>query len=474
MTATDLDRPSAPPLTGGYTPNPSLSLKHLEVAARYLKTNLLPIPLLAFGFAALLHIWQPVFPLAIWVSSTILTWSLTFAGFSAFLRDDRRAERQRAWTIALSVILFVSVSIFVSVAFFFWVEGNRLNNILLYTLLAAGLASAASQSAPSRPICASNLAPYCILFLYVSQAHEAAPMRYGIGFLQLCFVGLVLSYARAGWQLTHETLILRDEKKNLIERLENALSQSTTERERAETASRAKSAFLANMSHELRTPLNAILGFSDMLETDIFAGKRVEYSRLIHRSGRHLLALINDILDLAKIESGRMDLRESEVDLRSVAKDCAELIAPRCREGGITLSIDVPRDFPALFADERAIRQILINLCGNAAKFTPPGGTIIVFARRNTMGEAEFGVRDTGVGIAEDDLDRVFESFGQGRHDAVSAEKGTGLGLSIVQGLAEAHGGRTGIESSVGHGTCVTVILPPERLCEHSAVATAG
>jgi signal transduction histidine kinase len=466
-----MERPALPAAASA---EPDLRLKHLEVAARYLKTNLLPLPLLAIGFAILLHIWQPIVPLAAWATATILTWSLTIWGFSAFLKDEQRAGREWAWTLTLSGTLFVSTFIFISVSYFFWVDGDRLNNVLLYTLLAAGLASAASQSAPSWPICASNLAPYCILFLYASQVHEAAPMRYGVGFLQVCFIGLVTLYARAGWKTTHETLVLRNEKKKLIEQLESALSHSTVERERAESASRAKSAFLANMSHELRTPLNAILGFSDMLETDAFASKRVEYARLIHRSGRHLLVLINDILDLAKIESGRMTLKESEFDLRVVARECAELIAPRCREGDIALGIDVPREFPMLLADERGIRQILINLCGNAAKFTSPGGTVTVFARRNLRGEVEIGVRDTGVGIADEDLARVFESFGQGRHDAVTAEKGTGLGLTIVRGLAEAHGGRASIESSVGHGTCVTVTLPAARLCGEFAATAAA
>jgi len=442
----------------------SLALRHLETAARFLKVNLLPLPLIALGFAVLMHLWHPILPLAVWAVATIGAWSVSIAVFNAFLRDPRRAEHEPQWTILVCSVLFLSTTAFASIAVLFWVDGDRLNNVLLYTLLGVGMVSGAAQSAPNRLVCAANIAPYAIFFLYSSQVHEATPVRYGIGFLQICFLGLVVSYARIGWKMTRDTLLLRDERRDLIGRLEAALEMSTMERERAERASRIKSEFLANMSHELRTPLNAILGFSDMLETDTFAGKRAEYARLIHRSGSHLLALINDILDLAKIESGHLRLAESLFDVRLLMRDCVELMGARAQEGGIALSLKVDKAVPLLQADERAIRQILLNLSGNAIKFTPAGGQVVIFARLGVGGELLFGVRDNGVGIAPDDLAEVFESFGQGRHDAVTHDKGTGLGLSIVRGLAEAHGGRAEIESAVGKGTCVTVTFPAWRL----------
>ncbi len=188
-----------------------------------------------------------------------------------------------------------------------------------------------------------------------------------------------------------------------------------------------------------------------------------EYGSYIHGSGGHLLSLINDILDLAKIESGRLSLRETELDLRTTMDEVAHMMATRAATGGLSLAVHVERAFPNIFADERAVRQILVNLASNALKFTQPGGRVTAFASVQKDGALTFGVEDNGVGIASEDHAKVFESFGQGRHDAILADKGTGLGLPIVKGLAEAHGGRVELRSVPNRGTRVTVILPPER-----------
>jgi signal transduction histidine kinase len=189
-----------------------------------------------------------------------------------------------------------------------------------------------------------------------------------------------------------------------------------------------------------------------------------EYARLVHESGSHLLALVNDILDLARIEAGRIVLRESEMDLARLINATVRLMATRARTAGLTLITDVAGDLPLLHADERALRQILINLLSNAVKFTPPGGEVVTFARVSEATEIIMGVRDTGVGIDPDDHARVFQSFGQGRHDVAIADKGTGLGLTIVKGLTEAHGGRVQLESRPGEGTSITVVLPAARI----------
>jgi len=273
--------------------------------------------------------------------------------------------------------------------------------------------------------------------------------------------------------MTHEMLQLRDERRSLVARLETALVQATDQRARAEGASRAKSEFLANMSHELRTPLNAILGFSEMLLSDSFAAKRAEYAELIHDSGHHLLALINDILDLSKIESGKLALKEAAVDLRALASACMELVRLKARDGGISLSTDIAPYLPQVLGDDRALKQMLLNLTTNALKFTPPGGRVTVFAAMTPVGEIAVGVNDTGIGIAEEDQSRVFESFGQGQHDTVSADRGTGLGLPIVKGLAAAHGGRVSLKSRVGQGTTVTIFLPAERVLSEPLAARA-
>jgi two-component system cell cycle sensor histidine kinase PleC len=234
-------------------------------------------------------------------------------------------------------------------------------------------------------------------------------------------------------------------------------------REEAKRATSARSNFFANMSHELRTPLNAIIGFSELLGSDSFDSRRAEYSALIHQSGRHLLMLVNDILDLSKMEGGETALNETEFDFREIVENCIRLLQGKAQEGRISLITSLEGEF-RLWADERAIRQIVLNLLSNAIKFTPPDGTVTIFADIQTGGMFAFGVRDTGVGIAEDDRERVFESFGQGRHDALTLEQGTGLGLAIVKGIAGATWwGRQIGQHCRGKAHCVTVVLPAAR-----------
>jgi two-component system cell cycle sensor histidine kinase PleC len=265
---------------------------------------------------------------------------------------------------------------------------------------------------------------------------------------------------------TRSMLMLRNDKNDLIAALAQSKEQSDVARFRAENASRTKSQFLANMSHELRTPLNAILGFSELIQSRTFASdldRHVEYAGLIHTSGTHLLTLINDILDLAKIEAGGLSLHEHEVALERLIEECVRLMIDKAQAGGIDLRADISVYLPHLTGDERAVKQVLLNLLSNAVKFTPQGGSITVFAHPGRGGGLYFGVQDTGVGIAPEDQARVFENFGQGRHDAVIADQGTGLGLPIVKGLVEAHGARVALESEPGSGTKVTILWPEAR-----------
>jgi two-component system, cell cycle sensor histidine kinase PleC len=213
--------------------------------------------------------------------------------------------------------------------------------------------------------------------------------------------------------------------------------------------------------------LNAILGFSEIISSRLFekdAARTVEYAGLIHSSGQHLLALINDILDLAKIEAGRWQLAEAELDLHRLAEDALQQVMWRAKSNKAILENAIDPGLATIYADERAIKQILLNLLSNATKFTPENGRITVFASRHSDGGMLLGVSDTGMGIAPEDQAKVFDSFGQGKHDVAVAEKGTGLGLAIVKGLVEAHNGSVQLESQVGKGTCVTLHLPAARV----------
>ncbi len=232
-------------------------------------------------------------------------------------------------------------------------------------------------------------------------------------------------------------------------------------------ASRAKSEFLANMSHELRTPLNAIIGFSELMlaaGSGIAGDKYEEYLNLIHGSGRHLLDIINDVLDLAKVEAGKMSLSEESVDLGQITASCLRLVSSNTEEERIDLRSEIPDNLPTLKGDRRKIKQILINLLSNAVKFTPVGGQIRVTARINENGEPALAVSDTGEGIPPESLNDVLSPFRQADSGLNRRFDGIGLGLPLSKAMAELHGGTLELESEVGAGTTVTVTFPAERL----------
>ncbi len=238
-------------------------------------------------------------------------------------------------------------------------------------------------------------------------------------------------------------------------------------KQEAEAANRAKSEFLANMSHELRTPLNAIIGFSEVLQGQLFGpvgdAKYLEYIHDINGSAEHLLELINDILDLSKIEAGKLELHEQMVDISRVVGSCVTLIEGRAEAAGLDLESEIEDDLPALYADERMVKQILINLLSNAVKFTPSGKVTI----RVWFGADEgfiVQVADSGIGMAAEDIPKALSAFGQvdGRLDR--KYEGTGLGLALCKSLIEMHGGSIDVHSELEVGTTVTLHFPPDRV----------
>jgi two-component system, cell cycle sensor histidine kinase DivJ len=236
-------------------------------------------------------------------------------------------------------------------------------------------------------------------------------------------------------------------------------------RDAALDASRAKSRFLANMSHELRTPLNAIIGFSEVMTREMFGsvGPRYqEYSRLIFESGGHLLELINSVLDMSKIEAGKFELAEELFDLEETAESAVHFLRIPAERAGVALKLGIAPGARLVFADRRAIKQILVNLLSNGVKYTPPGGEVKVTARvlQETGRGIEIIVSDTGTGIAKTDLARLGQPFEQVESPETRAKEGTGLGLALVKSLAAMHGGEAVLESALGEGTSVTVRLP--------------
>ena len=272
--------------------------------------------------------------------------------------------------------------------------------------------------------------------------------------------------AEVGVMTVNELALLRTFADQAVIAIENVrlFREIEHKNRQLEIASKHKSEFLANMSHELRTPLNAIIGFSEVLGEEMFGElneKQAEYADDIHTSGKHLLSLINDILDLAKVEAGRMELNLSEYNLPAAIDNAITLVRERALRHGLALATDIDAAVGDLRGDERKVKQILLNLLSNAVKFTPEGGKVTVLAHY-ADGFAHVAVRDTGVGIAPDDQAAVFEEFKQVGTDVTKKGEGTGLGLALTKSFVELHGGRLWLESVVGEGSTFTFTLPLE------------
>lgn len=250
--------------------------------------------------------------------------------------------------------------------------------------------------------------------------------------------------------------------------LQQANAEAQEARARAELANRTKSEFLANMSHELRTPLNAIIGFADLIETEVRGpiGQACyrEYSRDIKNSGIHLLEIINDILDLSKIEAGKLDLNEETLALPSVIQNCLRLIGERAHNAAIKISSEIAPNLPLIRGDDRKLKQILINLLSNAVKFTPPSGRVTITCSVDRETGIKLVITDTGIGIAPGDMAKVLTPFTQVENSLARRFDGTGLGLPLANSLTRLHGGTLTLESELGKGTTVTVLLPPDRI----------
>jgi PAS domain S-box-containing protein len=278
-----------------------------------------------------------------------------------------------------------------------------------------------------------------------------------------------LLFPLAGGQEPLFALVLRD----ITERraVEHELRAA---RDRAQLADRAKSEFLANMSHELRTPLNAIIGFAEVIEAQSFGAgdpRYPHYARDIRQSGQHLLGILKDILDLSRIETKNVSLRENEIVLPTLIDECLSMVGLRARENGVTLKTELGESPPHLFGDALRLKQVLLNLLSNAVKFTPQGGCVTVGLRHQPGGELVLSVSDTGIGMREEDIPLALSPFGQVASAFARNHDGIGLGLPLARHLTELHQGHLEITTRPTAGTTVDIHLPSERVLRKAAAA---
>ncbi|HMK89859.1 MAG TPA: HAMP domain-containing sensor histidine kinase [Methylocystis sp.] len=338
--------------------------------------------------------------------------------------------------------------------------------MIVMPLLASGFNAMVASTIPSAVF--ATIMPLSLATLYGVDLPDISDPSLALIASVFAAQALFFLLAKRFHRLSYESVLFRAQKDELIAELEQAKANSDEARRRSEESNLAKSRFLATMSHELRTPLNAILGFSEVLKSEFFGAHAVpaykEYASDIHSSGEHLLMLINEILDLSRVEAGRYELKEESVSLGQIAEDCRHLLTMRAEKRDIEVIELIEPDLPRIWADERAIRQVVLNLLTNAIKFTPQGGQVTIKVGWTSSGGQYLMVKDTGPGIPESEIAIVMSSFGRGSLAHKNAEEGTGLGLPIVKGLIELHGGEFLLRSRVRVGTEAIVVLPPQRV----------
>jgi two-component system, cell cycle sensor histidine kinase PleC len=426
----------------------------------------LAVMLLVITVGFLAGVWAEPVHASVWTASMLVIHWMIKLQCRRFLAEPQGSLNLQNWRLR-----FVSLDFLFGFAWMFIAvnvgesRGDASVFMLFVMLLMVAVSAMLSSSVPFAVLAATLPVTAAVIADFVLRGSIHDYILAAMAVTAQVYFGLISNRL---YLTTLATLEARAEKDALIGELEQAKANSDEARRRAEAANLAKSRFLAQMSHELRTPLNAILGFSEVMKGEVFGPHAVptykEYAGDIHASGVHLLALINEILDLSRIEAGRYELNEEPVSVIAIAQDCHHLLKLRARNRGITIHEAFEPEMPRLWADERAIRQTCLNLLSNAIKFTPQGGEIWLKVGWTAAGGQYISVKDTGPGIPEEEIPIVLSSFGQGSNAIKSAEQGAGLGLPIVKGLVDLHGGTFTLKSKLRAGTEVIVTYPPERV----------
>ena len=441
----------------------------------------LALPLFVAIVALVLSSWVGAMIAFYWACITLLSYGILLSSCSRFVRSEESNINLHKWrrsflysqiliAFSWSLIAIYNCSTCGIASTYFIVQFSTILVLQAVTMILS------YGFGPSLLI--TSAPPTIILALQMVLSYDpASAVMGGILISSQVFFYIIASRFRLSMM---SELANRAERENLIAELETAKSISEEARRRAEEANMAKSRFLATMSHELRTPLNAILGFSEVMKEEVLGPLGNEaykgYVVDINNSGAHLLNVINEILDLSRIEAGRQDLQEEALKLTHIVEEAVQMVGLKARTKGVTLTFKAEDTMPLIWADEKAVRQVALNLLSNAVKFTPTGGQITVTIGWTSMGGQYFSVSDNGPGIPEEEIPIVLSTFGQGSIAIKSAEQGSGLGLPIVQALMHMHDGRFDLKSKLRHGTTATATFPRSRVLEimNKSEFTAG
>lgn len=440
----------------------------LAVQARNFRAAALVLPCLALFMGLFGLAWLHYFGVLIWLVAVLCSQVLTLIQSNKFMKLKLEETTDISkWHSTFISLNFLNGLVWATYIVIPVTTASLSQPVFTFTTLLVVVAVCSVVTSPVLMGMISATTPISmILFLkFSTSGYISMIMMAGL------FVGAQLVFILVSMQVRGsliKMLEIKSEKDTLILDLEEATAASHESRRRAEEANLAKSRFLATMSHELRTPLNAILGFSQIMKEGLLGpienDSYREYVGDIYSSGDHLLNLINEILDLSRIEAGRYELNEEAVELIDIVEDCRSLISIRAKGKDISIKVTSEAEMPRLWADERAIRQVVLNLLSNAIKFTPQGGEISVSVGWTSGGGQYVSIKDTGSGVSEEEIPTVLSQFGQGTNALKSAEQGTGLGLPISQALVNMHSGTFDFKSKLRVGTTVTISFPRERV----------
>ncbi len=427
------------------------------------------LPVIASIVALASLAWTPMHHVSIWLGALFVISLILILLCHRLIKLPRKEIKGHVWRTKIMTAEFLHGLSWGAVALFGLSSGDHRAHMFVFVTLSIVTSLRMMLANAALSIVYVGTLPV-ILALFARFWYLNTPFYWAMASMAVgtyIFFIYLMSHLHAN---TLTTLMLRTEKDSLIAELEQSHSVSEEGRRRAEAANLAKSRFLATMSHELRTPLNAIIGFSEMMKDEMMGPHQVTaykgYSNDIHTSGQHLLNLINEILDITRIEAGKYDLNEEAIQLSQVLEDCCHLVKMRADAKSLTIVQNYQAGLERLWADERAIRQIALNLLSNAVKFTPNGGTITVTAGRTSNNGQYLSIKDNGPGIPQEELPRVLSSFGQGSLAHENAEGGTGLGIPIVKGLITLHGGLFELKTKMREGTEVIAMFPKSRVLQ--------